>query len=165
MKKIAKWIGVWLVWLIVVLAIMLVVIEPVFSVWYENFYWTVVAERKELYTQVDSLNSDFDEVYKMRNAEIINAEEPVIVLNNDKFTLKVKFNQSRTEVIGIEETRVFSTEFWIIVTLVVATLLYLPYSMGKPCRKKRIKGNNKETKVRNQEWKKGLLSNDTALFM
>lgn len=151
MKKIAKWIGVWLVWLIVVLAIMLVVMEPVFSVWYDNFYSTVVAERKELYTQVDSLNSDFDEVYKMRNAEIINAEEPVIVLNNDKFTLKVKFNQSRTEVIGIEETRVFSTEFWIIVTLVVATLLYLAYSMGKLCRKKRIKGNNKETKVRNQE--------------
>lgn len=151
MKKTAKWIGIWLIWIIVMFAIMALIVEPIFTECYNDYYVTVVAERNELYTQVDSLENNFDEVYNMRNAEIINSEEPVIVLNDDMFTLNVKFNQTRTEVISIEEIKTFSTEFWIVTALAVATLLYLAYSIGKLRGKMHIYGNKKEAKVRDQE--------------
>ena len=81
--------------------------------------------------KVDALKKDFNEVYNMRNAEIINSEEPVVVLENEKFTLKIQFNQDRTEVTKVEEIRQFSTVFWILTSLLVATLLYVVYSIGK----------------------------------
>ena len=131
MKKVAKWIGIWLIWIAAVSVIALLVARPIFSKCYNNFYTAVVAERNELYSQVDALKKDFNEVYNMRNAEIINSEEPVVVLENEKFTLEIQFNQDRTEVTKVEEIRQFSTVFWILTSLLVATLLYVVYSIGK----------------------------------
>lgn len=82
MKKVIKWIGIWLIWIAVVSAIALLVAKPIFSKCYNDFYTEVVADRNELYDQANILEDDFDEVYNMRNAEIINSEEPVVVLKN-----------------------------------------------------------------------------------
>ena len=147
MKKVAKWIGIWLIWIAVISAIILLIAKPIFSKCYNGFYDTVVAERNELYSQVDALKNDFDEVYNMRNAEIINSEEPVVVLENEKFTLKIQFNQDRTEVTKVEEIRQFSTVFWILTSLLVATLLYIVYSIGKMKQGLHLFGRKKGARV------------------
>lgn len=146
MKKTAKWIGIWLVWIAVAIALFTLVVQPIFAKCYGDLYSDVVAERNELYTQVDSLKADFNSVYTMRNAEIVNSEEPIVILESGKFTLEIKFNQDRTEVLSIEETRGIQTSFWIIAALVVATLLYIAYSVGKLRKSRQLLNGSKEIK-------------------
>ena len=145
-KKAGRGIGIWLIWIAVVIAIFMLVVKPIFTEYYGNFYSDLVVERNELYTQVDSLKGDFNSVYTMRNAEIVNSEEPVVILESGKFTLEVKFNQDRTEVLSIEETRGIQTSFWIIAAVVVATLLYIAYSVGKLRKSRQLLNGSKEIK-------------------
>lgn len=147
MKKVIKWIEIWLIWIAVVSAIALLVAKPIFSKCYNDFYTEVVADRNELYDQANILEDDFDEVYNMRNAEIINSEEPVVVLKNERFTLNLQFNQGRTEIMKVEEIRQFSTVFWILTSLLVATLLYIVYSIGKMKQGLHLFGRKKRARV------------------
>lgn len=151
MKKVAKWIGIWIIWIIAVSVIMLVVAKPIFNKCYNDYYTTVVTERNGLYSQVDSLENDFDEVYNMRNAEIINSEEPVIILEDERFTLEVRFDKNRTEILGIEETRQVTMVFWIFASLFVATLLYIVYSIGKARKKVILFGGTKRKEESSQK--------------
>ncbi len=131
MKKFARWIGIGLIWFVMVLGFMGALGMPAFNDWYAKFYSNAITQRNELYGQVEILKLDFQKVYDMRNAEIINSEEPVIVLKNDRLTLKVSFNKNRTDITEIEEEREVPENTWIIATLLIALPLYICYSIGK----------------------------------
>lgn len=130
MKRAAKWVGVWILWVLVA-TVLFILIESITINWCSQYYPTVVAERKELYVQVDQIKNNFEEVYNMRNAQIVNSEETVVIISSEKFTLDVTFDKNRENIIAIEEKRIIPPKVWIVTMLVTVTALYVSYSFGK----------------------------------
>lgn len=129
-KSAAKWIAVWMLWVLVTIMVF-IPIEFILTNWYGKFYPTVVAERNELYEEVDQIKDDFDFVYRMRNAEIINGESTTVILNSERFTLNVTFDEARETVTSVKEVHNIPGRVWIVAALVIPTALYVSYSAGK----------------------------------
>lgn len=130
MKRAAKWVAVWMLWVLVAIVVF-IPIEFIVTNWYGKFYPTVVAERNELYEEVDQIKDDFDSVFRMRNAEIINGESTTVILNSERFTLNVTFDDERKAVTSVDEVHNIPGKVWIVAMLVIPTALYVSYSAGK----------------------------------